>query len=209
MLKDDGYRRHQPVDRHHAERLGSSRRPPDAGAARGCKAPGLSLGSRGAGTGKTSTLTASVVHKIKVEELPASRLLVVTFTNKAAYEMTDRIRAALGDGAAPHWLGTFHGLGARHLRAAPEVAGIRPDFDILDADDSRQMIKRIMKALNLASDDDAGSRSRPDLQDGCGLKVEQPVEEHRPGEPRRPRLPRVGPGHRKRIVIEGFADDAE
>jgi DNA helicase-2/ATP-dependent DNA helicase PcrA len=72
-----------------------------------------------------------------------------------------RIRAALGDEAAPHWLGTFHGLGARQLRAAPEVAGLRPEFDILDADASRRMTKRIMKALNLASDEDAGGGRDP------------------------------------------------
>jgi DNA helicase-2/ATP-dependent DNA helicase PcrA len=98
--------------------------------------PGSTLVLAGAGTGKTSTLTASVVHKIAVEKLAASRLLVVTFTNKAAREMADRTRASLGSGAAPHWLRTFHGLAARQLRAAPEVAGLRPDFDILEADDS-------------------------------------------------------------------------
>ena len=77
--------------------------------------------------------------------------------------MADRIRAALGDGkAAPHWLGSIDGLGARQqLRAAPEVAGLRPGFDILDADDSRRMIKRVMKALNLASDEDAGGSRDP------------------------------------------------
>ncbi len=123
--------------------------------------PGSALVLAGAGTGKTSTLTASVVYKIEVEKLAASRLLVVTFTNKAARDMADRIRAALGDEAAPHWLGTFHGLGARQLRAAPEVAGLRPGFDILDADDSRRMIKRVMKALNLASDEDAGGGRDP------------------------------------------------
>ncbi len=123
--------------------------------------PGSALVLAGAGTGKTSTLTASVVHKIEVEKLAASRLLVVTFTNKAARDMADRIRAALGDEAAPHWLGTFHGLGARQLRAASEVAGLRPGFDILDADDSRRMIKHVMKALNLASDEDVGGSRDP------------------------------------------------
>ena len=123
---------------------------------------GSALVLAGAGTGKTSTLTASVVHKIEAERLPPSRLLVVTFTNKAAREMANRIHAALGAHAAPHWLGTFHGLGARQLRASPAVAGLRPDFDILDADDSRLMIKRVMKGLNLASDDeDAGGGRDP------------------------------------------------
>jgi DNA helicase-2/ATP-dependent DNA helicase PcrA len=67
----------------------------------------------GAGTGKTSTLTAAVAHRIAVDGIPPHRVLAVTFTNKAAGEMAGRIRAALGPGAAPHWLGTFHGLAAR------------------------------------------------------------------------------------------------
>ena len=59
---------------------------------------------------------------------------------------------------APNWTGTFHGLGARQLRIEPEVADLRPGFDILDADDTRRMIKRVMKAMNLAAGDDEGRR---------------------------------------------------
>jgi DNA helicase II / ATP-dependent DNA helicase PcrA len=61
-------------------------------------------GSAGAGTGKTSTLTAAVAHRIAVDKIPPHRVLAVTFTNKAAGEMAGRIRAALGPDAAPHWL---------------------------------------------------------------------------------------------------------
>jgi DNA helicase-2/ATP-dependent DNA helicase PcrA len=95
----------------------------------------------GAGTGKTKTLTAGVTHRIAVRGIPANRILAVTFTNKAAGEMRGLIQAALGDAAAPTWLGTFHGLGARQLRAEPEVAGLRPGFDIVDANDTRRMVK--------------------------------------------------------------------
>ncbi|WP_244396049.1 ATP-dependent helicase [Beijerinckia indica] len=116
-------------------------------------APGAVVVLAGAGTGKTSTLTCAVVHRIAVEGLSASRILAVTFTNKAASEMSDRIRAALQGGSTPSWLGTFHGLGARQLRAEPEVAGLRPNFEILDADDSRRLIKRIMQSLNLNTDE--------------------------------------------------------
>jgi DNA helicase II / ATP-dependent DNA helicase PcrA len=112
----------------------------------------------GAGTGKTSTLTAAVAHRIAVDGVPPHRVLAVTFTNKAAGEMAGRIRAALGPDAAPHWLGTFHGLAARQLRAGPEVASLRDNFDILDADDSRRILRRIMKAMNLSSDEDAGGK---------------------------------------------------
>jgi len=104
----------------------------------------------GAGTGKTKTLTAAVVHRIRGGGVPAHRMLAVTFTNKAALEMSRRISAALGDAAIPDWIGTFHGLAARQLRAEPEVAGLRPGFNILDADDSRRLVKRILQALNLA-----------------------------------------------------------
>jgi DNA helicase-2/ATP-dependent DNA helicase PcrA len=75
----------------------------------------------GAGTGKTKTLTAGVAHRIAVRGIPASRILAVTFTNKASSEMKARIRTALGEEAAPHWVGTFHGLGARQLGPDPTL----------------------------------------------------------------------------------------
>ena len=78
----------------------------------------------GAGTGKTKSLTGGVVHRIAVRGIPAHRILAVTFTNKAAGEMRARIQAALGEDGAPTWLGTFHGLGARQLRAgSPKSLG--------------------------------------------------------------------------------------
>ena len=88
-------------------------------------------------------------------------MLAVTFTNKAASEMANRIRAALGPDSAPYWLGTFHGLAARQLRASPEVASLRENFDILDADDARRILRRVMKALNLSTDEDEGGRRNP------------------------------------------------
>ncbi len=80
----------------------------------------------GAGTGKTKTLTAAVIHRIQACAVSPSRILAVTFTNKAAGEMTSRIQAALGSGAAPAWTGTFHGLGRASTAGSPEVAGLRP-----------------------------------------------------------------------------------
>jgi len=117
----------------------------------------------GAGTGKTRTLTAAVARRIMVSGVDPARIMAVTFTNKAAKEMSDRIQATLGMMTGPRWVGTFHGLGARQLRAEPEVAGLRPGFDILDADDSRRMIKRCMKAMNLA-----GGSDEPGPPAGCG-----------------------------------------
>lgn len=113
----------------------------------------------GAGTGKTKTLTAAVAWRIDVLGIPAGRILAVTFTNKAAGEMQGRIRAMLAGQALPSWVGTFHGLGARQLRAEPEVAGLRRGFEILDADDSRRLVKRTMKAMHARDDEETGDRS--------------------------------------------------
>jgi DNA helicase II / ATP-dependent DNA helicase PcrA len=75
--------------------------------------------------------------------------------------MAGRIRTALGPEASPHWLGTFHGLAARQLRAGPEVASLRDNFDILDAEDSCRILRRIMKVMNLSSDEDEGGKRDP------------------------------------------------
>lgn len=106
----------------------------------------------GAGTGKTKTLVAGVVDRIVRRHIPAHRILAVTFTNKAADEMRTRINAVLGLGAAPSWIGTFHGHGRRQLRADPEIAVLRPGFAICDAEDSRRIVKRL---LQRAADDGA------------------------------------------------------
>ncbi len=70
----------------------------------------------GAGTGKTRTLTSAVAWRIARHGIPPNRVLAVTFTNKAAREMTDRIRGMLAGQAVQTWTGTFHGLAARQLR---------------------------------------------------------------------------------------------
>jgi len=121
----------------------------------------------GAGTGKTKTLKAAVIHRIQACAVSPSRILAVTFTNKVAGEMIARIRAGVGQDAAPHRIGTFHGLAARQLRIEPEVAGLRPGFDILGADDSRWIVKRIMKAFNLAAGDEGMQIGRDPLKVMC------------------------------------------
>jgi DNA helicase-2/ATP-dependent DNA helicase PcrA len=129
--------------------------------------PGPTLVIAGAGTGKTKTLTAAVAHRIANLKVEPARILAVTFTNKAAAEMNGRIKLALGETMAPKWAGTFHGLGARQLRIEPEVADLRSGFDILDADDSRRMVKRVMKAMNLASGDEEGGGGRDPIKTVC------------------------------------------
>ncbi|MDD2860856.1 MAG: UvrD-helicase domain-containing protein [Acidiphilium sp.] len=115
----------------------------------------------GAGTGKTKTLTAAIARRIGAGVAP-SRILAVTFTNKAARGMTERIAAALGESEQPGWVGTFHGLGARQLRIEPEVAGLRPGFDILDADDSRRLLKRVVKSMQIDAAIDEGMATSRD-----------------------------------------------
>ena len=128
---------------------------------------GPTLVIAGAGTGKTKTLTAAVTDRIITHGIRPNRIIAVTFTNKAAGEMIGRIRAALGDEMSPSWVGTFHGLGARQLRIEPEVADLRPGFDILDADDTRRIVKRVMKAMNLAAGEDEMSGARDPLKLVC------------------------------------------
>ena len=125
-----------------AEMLGTGLTPAQHEAA---TADGPVLVLAGAGTGKTRTLTAAAACRIKGVGIHADRVMAVTFTNKAAAEMVTRIRGYLGTAPGPSWLGTFHGLAARQLRLEPEIANLRHGFDILDADDSKRLIKRIMK----------------------------------------------------------------
>ena len=120
----------------------------------------------GAGTGKTRTLVAAVAWRIGVQGVPANRILAVTFTNKAACEMGERLRAVLAGQPVPSWVGTFHGLSARQLRTEPEVAGLRPGFDILDADDSKRLVKRTLKALQIDADAE-GSDARDPVKLVC------------------------------------------
>lgn len=120
----------------------------------------------GAGTGKTSTLVGGVVDRIERRGMSPHRILAVTFTNKAAQEMRDRIGFALGQERSPSWIGTFHAHGCRQLRTDPEIAFLRPGFDICDADDSRRLVRRLMLraiddgALDPLPGDELGKRVR-------------------------------------------------
>jgi len=100
----------------------------------------------GAGSGKTRVLTARIVRLIREGGVPAGRILAVTFTNKAAGEMKDRIRRLLGREPAGAWIGTFHSLGARMLRRHATALGWDATFTIFDAEESLREIKRVMDA---------------------------------------------------------------
>ena len=102
--------------------------------------PGPALVIAGAGSGKTRTLTYRVAYLLE-QGIPADRILLLTFTNKAAGEMMRRVSNLLGQELASLWGGTFHSIGARVLRQHADLLGYRRDFTILDRDDSKDLIK--------------------------------------------------------------------
>jgi DNA helicase-2/ATP-dependent DNA helicase PcrA len=103
----------------------------------------------GAGTGKTRVLTTRLAFTIATGRAFPSELLAVTFTNKAAREMRERLGAMIGRAAEGVWLGTFHAIAARILRRHAEVIGLKPSFTILDTDDQIRLLKQILQAENM------------------------------------------------------------
>jgi DNA helicase-2/ATP-dependent DNA helicase PcrA len=103
----------------------------------------------GAGSGKTRVLVHRIAWLIQVEQATPWSVLAVTFTNKAAREMRERIEQILGQPLGGMWVGTFHGLAHRLLRAHWQDAKLPKNFQILDADDQFRLIKRTLRALDL------------------------------------------------------------
>ena len=92
----------------------------------------------GAGTGKTRVLTTRIAHILSQRRAYPSEILAVTFTNKAAREMKERIAHLVGEAVeGMPWLGTFHAIGVKILRRHAELVGLKPGFTILDTDDVR------------------------------------------------------------------------
>ena len=103
----------------------------------------------GAGSGKTRVLVHRIAWLLATREATPFGILAVTFTNKAASEMRNRIESMLGRPVGGMWVGTFHGLAHRLLRAHWREAGLREDFQILDSDDQLRCIRRVMRDLDL------------------------------------------------------------
>lgn len=103
----------------------------------------------GAGSGKTRVLTHRIAWMVQVEGTSPYGILAVTFTNKAAAEMRGRIEQLMGAPAGGMWVGTFHGIAHRLLRAHWQEANLPRTFQILDSDDQYRVIKRILKSLDL------------------------------------------------------------
>jgi len=105
----------------------------------------------GAGSGKTRTLTRRIAYLMTEHGVPAWRILAVTFTNKAAREMRERIETLVGPTAQRLWMGTFHSMCARMLRMHGSRIGIDPHFVIFDSDDSTRLIKEVVAQSGLDS----------------------------------------------------------
>ena len=104
----------------------------------------------GAGSGKTKVLTSRIANLIKEKKAFSNQILAVTFTNKAAKEMQNRVSAILKiDATGLPWLGTFHSICAKLLRKHASAVNLKSNFTIIDSDDQSRLIKNICKAENI------------------------------------------------------------
>ena len=133
--------------------------PAEPGYLRGLNAPqreavltteGPVLVLAGAGTGKTAALTARLAHLVATRRAWPSEILSVTFTNRAAREMKERVGRIIGEAVeGMPWLGTFHAIGARMLRRHAELVGLQSNFTILDTDDQLRLLKQLITAADI------------------------------------------------------------
>jgi len=121
--------------------------PPQRAAVEALDGPVLVLA--GAGTGKTRVLTTRLAHLLNTRRAWPSQILAVTFTNKAAREMRERVAALINQPTEGWWLGTFHALAARILRRHAELIGLKPTFTILDTDDQLRLLKQLLEAESI------------------------------------------------------------
>jgi DNA helicase-2/ATP-dependent DNA helicase PcrA len=104
----------------------------------------------GAGTGKTRVLTTRIAHILNLGRARPNEILSVTFTNKAAREMKERVGKMVGQIVeGMPWLGTFHAIGVKILRRHAELVGLKSDFTILDVDDQIRLVKQLLEAEKL------------------------------------------------------------
>src|SRR5690606_29727662 len=121
----------------------------------------------GAGSGKTRVLTHRIAHLIREKEAWPSQILAITFTNKAAAEMRERLGHLLGSGVEGMWVSTFHSACVRILRRESERFGYVSGFTIYDTADSRALLKRIIKEIGRAS-----CRERVEVEAVVGTRIE-------------------------------------
>ena len=104
----------------------------------------------GAGSGKTKLLTSRIAHLVRKRNIPPERVTAVTFTNKAAEEIKERLRRLLGSDADSLWLGTFHSLGLRILKKEAAILGLQPNLTVYDDDDQLKLVRLIMQDLSMS-----------------------------------------------------------
>ena len=161
----------------------------------------------GAGSGKTRVLTARIAWLIQTGQVSPTGLLAVTFTNKAAKEMLTRITASLPINTRGMWVGTFHGLCNRLLRAHHREAGLPASFQILDISDQLSVIKRLMKLMNV-DDEKFPPKQVQNFINGCkdeGLRAHA-VEAY---DPHSTKMREIFDEYDKQCQRDGVADFAE
>ena len=130
------------------EELLAELNPPQRDAVLACDGPVLILA--GAGSGKTRAITTKIAWLVRRLDFQPWEILAVTFTNKAASEMRERVGRMLGAAADDLWMGTFHSIGVRMLRRHADLLGMSRSFVIYDSDDQKAMVRRTMEALNVS-----------------------------------------------------------
>lgn len=133
----------------------------------------------GAGSGKTRVLTTRIYHLIR-EGVPADKILAVTFTNKAAREMRERVRSLLTEDGQIPFVATFHGLGRELLQSYGKAIGIQKFFSVYDRDDSEKAIGSALKALDIEAKEFSPRAvlGRISRQKGEGMRAEEFVQKH-------------------------------
>ena len=117
-----------------------------------CHSEGPSMVVAGAGSGKTRVITCRIAHLIRERGVDPESVLAITFTNKAAGEMKERIRNMLGKGELSPWVSTFHSFCLRMLRKHIAELGFSSDFAVYDAQDQLTLVKQCMKAAQISTD---------------------------------------------------------
>ncbi len=126
----------------------------------------------GAGSGKTRVITHKIMFLIKEKGIPLNRILAITFTNKAAKEMKERVKESLNLEYEPEWISTFHSIAAKILRIEAESLGYKNNFVIYDEEDSKKTIKDIVKEMNLSTE-----IYKPDRVKNAISQVKQEMDE--------------------------------
>ena len=138
----------------------------------------------GAGSGKTRVLTTRIAYLITQQNIAPQRIFAVTFTNKAAGEMRSRVAQLLGSDPRGLWIGTFHSLSARLLRREAPLLGFGPTFTIYDADDSEDLVKRLLEAKQVSPKAYpprsvhaviSGAKNRMLLPEALGAQADSPL----------------------------------